>query len=91
MGYSGDQMPKKRRYDSKGNLIEPEDTLLDDIHNLMCNNTVVGCLRCKHLYEDKVSCKAFPNNIPSEILSGEVKHDTPYEGDNGIRFESKEN
>ena len=48
-----------------------------------------SCYRCKHLNEDEVSCKAFPNVIPREILLAEVPHIKPYEGDNGILFEEK--
>jgi len=32
-------------------------------------------------------CKAFPNDIPGKILTGEHDHTEPYEGDGGIQFE----
>lgn len=49
------------------------------------------CMKCVHLYENKPGewgfrCAAFPNGIPEEIMTGEVDHTKPYEGDNGIQF-----
>ena len=44
------------------------------------------CEYCKH-FERGCKCAAFPKLIPAEILSGEVEHLTPYEGDHGIQFE----
>lgn len=45
----------------------------------ICN----GCL----YYDDDGLCDAFPDGIPMEILSGEVGHDTPLEGqDNDFVF-----
>ena len=51
------------------------------------------CAFCKHLYKDRVSCKAFPTTrgIPIEIFSGGVEHTEPYPGDNGIQFEVNPN
>ena len=34
------------------------------------------------------SCTAFPRGIPSDVWAGEVRHDSPIQGDNGIRFEA---
>jgi len=36
------------------------------------------------------TCAAFPKGIPIEIGCGRISHTTPYEGDNGIQFESVE-
>jgi len=36
------------------------------------------------------SCKAYPDGIPEEILTGEHDHTTPYKGDNGNQFEKAE-
>ena len=47
------------------------------------------CMSCVHSHNDG-TCKAFPNRIPLVILSGEVNHFLPYEGDNGIQYEPKE-
>lgn len=37
-----------------------------------------------------LTCKAFPNRIPIEILKGKHDHRTPFEGDNGIQYEPKD-
>lgn len=44
------------------------------------------CNKCKHVFRDGEKCKAFPQGIPDEILTGEFDHHNAYEGDNGIRF-----
>jgi len=46
------------------------------------------CPNCIYLYEttEKLSCMAFPDGIPVEILKGEVDHRKLYKGDNGITF-----
>jgi hypothetical protein len=47
------------------------------------------CFNCRHLAEGApMHCSAFPNGIPMEILLNQVDHKKPYEGDNGIRFET---
>jgi len=90
MGYSGDQAPHKREFDAKGNLIDPEDNLLDSIGGMFRVMKLANCFRCKHLNEDEVSCKAYPNVIPREIMRADVGHSVPYKGDNGIQFEEKD-
>lgn len=58
--------------------------LQDDpgVSEIMCNY-------CIHRYQG-VKCKAFPERIPSGLLvRGE--HNTPYPGDQGIRFEKHPN
>jgi hypothetical protein len=46
-----------------------------------------SCLNCKWLNrKDMASCVAYPNGIPYPILSGEVAHDRPLPGDNGIMW-----
>lgn len=55
----------------------------------------VFCLNCKHFQKPKkggelFKCKAFPNGIPMELLTGEVAHTRPYSGDKGVRFEAIE-
>jgi hypothetical protein len=33
-----------------------------------------------------LTCEAFPDKIPTEILTGDFVHTKPYPGDNGIQF-----
>jgi hypothetical protein len=49
------------------------------------------CDRCKHDH-GKRRCDAFPGfpGIPQEIYDMEFDHRNPYPGDNGIRWEPKE-
>lgn len=51
--------------------------------------TANKCFFCKHIIVDGTldrKCKAFPDGIPEEIISGKFNHEKPYPGDNGIRF-----
>ena len=48
-----------------------------------------SCMYCKHKHVDGATCEAFPNGIPDEILMMENDHTEPFEGDNGIQFESE--
>ena len=48
------------------------------------------CNHCIHVNADWQSCSAFPDGIPGEILTGEVKHTEEYEGDGGIQYEVNE-
>ena len=45
-----------------------------------------SCDNCAH-YIGALTCTAFPEGIPEDILSGYFDHAEPHEGDNGIRFE----
>lgn len=54
----------------------------------LANMPIPLCWTCKHYRED-VSCAAFPNEIPADILTSEADHRKPYPGDHGIRFEPK--
>lgn len=44
------------------------------------------CHQCAHR-RGVLTCKAFPNGIPQEILRGDVMHTSPYPGDQGIVFQ----
>lgn len=46
------------------------------------------CNLCKH-YRGDLCCDAFPNRIPRELIYSD-NHDAPFPGDQGIRFEPKE-
>jgi hypothetical protein len=35
------------------------------------------------------TCQAFPDGIPTKILTGEHDHHTPYPGDHGIQYKPK--
>ena len=88
MGYTG-ELPEHKKYDKSGKLIEPEGVLIDDLIRMAKNLSKASCFKSKHLNEDEVSCKAFPDVIPNEILVADVSHDKPYPGDNNIQFEEK--
>lgn len=48
------------------------------------------CFNCIHLFmggTDKSTCLAFPDGVPEPILTGEVDHSLPYEGDHGFRYQ----
>lgn len=50
---------------------------------------LIACAFCEHFNQqgrEQETCKAFPDGIPAEILSGENNHTRAVDGDNGIRF-----
>jgi hypothetical protein len=52
---------------------------------------VKGCLTCSHLHNTyPATCDAFTGGIPLPILAGDVPHDKPIQGDNGIQYEADE-
>ncbi len=48
----------------------------------------IQCIICCH-YTHALTCDAYPEGIPDEIISGQIDHKKPYKGDNGIQFEGK--
>ena len=46
------------------------------------------CIDCKHKLKGK-GCKAFPLEIPQDILLNRHDHQKPYPGDHGIRYEKE--
>ncbi len=36
------------------------------------------CHKCKHKYESKMGCQAYPDLIPTELTANEMKHDIVY-------------
>ena len=63
-----------------------------DRQTIAMRNRLSGfsCLKCKHLNEDGISCKAFTDVIPQDIRASVFDHRKPFPGDNGILFEPKE-
>jgi len=64
----------------------------DDVQKRFVDEVMGGmpqCAECKHQTEPGY-CEAFPDGIPDEITAGEHDHQNPYPGDNGIRFEPKD-
>jgi hypothetical protein len=50
--------------------------------------TLPGCENCQH-YKG-LTCDAFPEGIPVDVLSGDEPHFDPLPGDNGIQYEPPE-
>ena len=44
------------------------------------------CFLCAH-YQGALTCEAFPERIPQDVLDGTADHRKPFKGDNGIRWE----
>ena len=50
----------------------------------------VNCINCRHMDADTLyTCAAYPDAIPVPILAGDIQHDQPLPGDNGIQFEAE--
>jgi hypothetical protein len=51
--------------------------------------TLKGCGTCKHIHAHTLfsTCDAFPSGIPGLFINGEVLHNKPFEGDQGIQYE----
>jgi hypothetical protein len=48
------------------------------------------CSKCRHVnMRYRLKCTAFPDGIPAEIWKGDNPHQTPVDGDHGIRFEAR--
>ena len=50
------------------------------------------CMKCVHYNRDvkTLSCKAFPEGIPDDIIENVFDHHFPYSGDHGIQFADNE-
>jgi len=46
-----------------------------------------SCQVCRHLASSGLTCAAYKEGIPQEILTGTFLHTEPFTGDNGITFE----
>jgi len=58
-----------------------------DLGHMSLNDCVYN--QCRHCHDDGTHCEAFPGRIPDDILSGEMLHEHPYPGDDGVRFEPR--
>ena len=45
------------------------------------------CRSCKHLHDESMTCDAYPDDIPDEILLNKHWHTKPFPGDHGILYE----
>lgn len=51
---------------------------------------IPACASCiHHLVSD--TCQAFPNGIPADIVLGRNRHNSPVDGDHGIRYSGTDN
>ena len=51
-------------------------------------NFISPCFKCVHKFNASAGCKAFPQNIPDDILNGKFDHIKKYPNqDNDIVFE----
>jgi hypothetical protein len=64
-----------------------EEKRLDGILEVF-ENSNFSCFICKHLNEDTISCKAFPDGIPNFIITGQLRHtEKMFRQKNDIVFE----
>ena len=47
------------------------------------------CQTCRHRVHP-LFCTAFPDGIPTDILTGRHAHRTAYSGDHGVRYSPKD-
>ncbi len=57
----------------------------DDIRHPQCN----FCIHLDNEEQEVWRCKAFPKEIPDDIVDAFHDHQEPFPGDNGIRFEQR--
>jgi hypothetical protein len=53
-------------------------------------NSGRGVTFVRHKFTGLPGCDAFPKGIPHDLAIGNVQHEEPYPGDNGILFELRE-
>lgn len=53
-------------------------------------NAARQCATCKNHIPHTLTCRAYPNGIPMEIIRGRVDHSKPYQGDKGILYTSED-
>jgi len=68
-------------------LLFGDDSTLDSILQML-KNSDYSCFKCRHLYRNGFTCRAYPEGIPASILAGHRRHTKPMFGQkNKITFE----
>jgi len=57
---------------------------------LLLSRQCQGCKRLQEPEDERWTCEAFPKGIPKAIMMEVHDHALPFEGDNGLLFEPKE-
>jgi len=52
-------------------------------------SAIPSCYHCTRFDLAKLTCEAFPERVPREILLGQHDHKTPFAGDGGLQFNPK--
>ena len=60
------------------------------LDNFVPINAARQCATCKHAIPMSLACKAYPNGIPKEIISGRWDHREHFPGDHGILYEPED-
>ena len=68
--------------------IRPQRFAAEDMSSISLGDA--RCNKCRHVFIDGLTCGAFPQGIPNQILGGHSQHRKPFPGDHGIRFEPRE-
>ena len=73
-------------YDAEDHMLGTTEGFGMDVDRLVTVSEL--CDRCEHLdlSHYPLTCTAFPDGIPEDILAGDVDHQKPVDGDGGITF-----
>jgi len=93
-GLSEDLRLPSHSHDSEGRIVTDANIFLWHAHHRIHNEgTPVMlhlpplCQACRHYHSGTtLSCAAYPDGIPGDILSGNIRHVIPCSGDHGIQF-----
>jgi hypothetical protein len=47
----------------------------------------IQCQKCVWRFRGTLTCAAFPDGIPEEVLEGKIDHSKPYKGDHGFQYQ----
>jgi len=56
--------------------------------HIVTGTGIASCPTCQH-YRGALTCEAFPEGIPDEIVSGMNPHTSPVKGDHALRYAPK--